>query len=122
MSASRILVVDDDPDLRRLVEVTLSFEKSYEVTQASSCKEAVEALEQEAPHLVILDLNLGEAEDDGFSVCSRARELENPPKVIMVTGSVSSKDQDRCLELGAVAYLTKPFRPLQLLELVKECL
>jgi len=122
MSTSRILVVDDDPDLRRLVEVTLSFEKTYEVSQASSCKEAVEALERQAPDLVILDLNLGEAEDDGFSVCSRARELEHPPKVIMVTGSVSSQDQDRCLQLGAVAYLTKPFRPLQLLELVKECL
>ena len=52
-------------------------------------------------------------------VCSKARELAIPPKVIMVTGSVSRKDQDRCLELGAIAYLTKPFRPLQLLELVK---
>tara|TARA_R110002072_G_scaffold226154_2_gene383136 strand:+ start:760 stop:1128 length:369 start_codon:yes stop_codon:yes gene_type:complete len=122
MKTSRILVVDDDADLRRLVEVTLSFEKSYQVSQASSCKEAVAALEREAPDLVILDLNLGEAEDDGFSVCSRARELVPPPKVIMVTGSVSAQDQDRCLQLGAVAYLTKPFRPLQLLELVKECL
>lgn len=121
MSDSRILVVDDDPDLRRLVEVTLSFEKTYQVSQASSRIEAVEALERDEVDLVILDLNLGEAED-GFTVCSKARELAIPPKVIMVTGSVSTKDQDRCLELGAVAYLTKPFRPLQLLELVKESL
>ncbi|MBL4850112.1 MAG: response regulator [Planctomycetes bacterium] len=118
MSDRRVLVVDDDPDLRRLVEVTLT---SYQVSLASSLSEACRLLELEPIDVVILDLYLGGAQD-GLGVCSRAQELASPPKVIMVSGSDSAEDQERCLKLGAIAYLTKPFRPLQLLELLKSCL
>ncbi|MBL4848846.1 MAG: response regulator [Planctomycetes bacterium] len=117
MSGHRILLVDDDSDLRELVKETLSFD-THQVRQASTPDEAFLVLEREPIDLVILDLDLGTTED-GFEVCARIRELDAPPKVIMVTGSRSEADRDRCRELGAIAFLTKPFRPLELLELVR---
>jgi DNA-binding response OmpR family regulator len=120
MTVSRILVVDDDTSLRELIQITLSFE-TYEVSQASSSAEAIGLLEGQPIDLVILDLNLMEV-DGGFKVCARSQELRPPPKVIMLTGSVSAEDEARCRELGAFAYVTKPFRPLELLEIVKRSL
>ena len=117
MSGYRILLVDDDSDLRELVKETLSF-NTHEVHQASTPAEAILLLESQPIDLVVLDLDLG-ASEDGFAVCARIQELATPPKVIMVTGSSSSADKERGRELGVIAHLTKPFRPLELLELVR---
>ena len=106
MSLGRILIVDDEPKLVRLVrEILLA--TGYEVLAASSGDQAVEMVALEQPDLVIMDIMLLGAQD-GYQVTRRIREFSEVP-IIMLTIKAKDVDLLKGFEAGADDYLTKPF-------------
>jgi two-component system phosphate regulon response regulator PhoB len=109
----RILVIDDEPDLRELVRVNLD-QAGYSVETASSGREALHALHRSIPDLVILDLMLPDV--SGTELCRKIRSdpaLAELP-VIMLTAKATEVDRVVGFELGADDYVTKPFSPREL--------
>ena len=100
----KILVIDDDPELVRLVEYTLS--KDYEVYKAYDGPEGLRQADAVQPDLVILDIMMPGM--DGWEVCRRLREKSEVP-ILMLTAKGREEDIVRGLDLGADDYLTKPF-------------
>ena len=111
----RVLVVDDDPMVRDVLEAMLSFE-GCEVLTASDGERSLELAGESAPDVILLDVMMPGM--DGLEVCRRLKTSPEAPRIVMVSGKVTLEDQRRGLEAGADAYLTKPFSPLRLLELV----
>ncbi len=117
----KILVVDDDPAIRRVISRLL---KGHKVVTAASAAEGLAAARAERFDLALVDVHLGEAEDDGYTLC-RALRAENPhTEVILITGSVSHADEKlyRSLVEDAYYFLWKPFDRRVLLALVERCL
>lgn len=119
MKSRRILVVDDEPRLVRLVKVNL-LASGYEVETAADGKTAVELLEAANFDLVILDIMLP-GTFSGYEVCKRIREFSDIP-IIMLTGRAREQDRIRGFDVGADDYLTKPFSVEELLRRVKAVL
>jgi len=115
---ARILVVDDDPLLVRLVRTHLE-KAGYKVFTAPDGEEALEVAATELPDLVVLDLMLPKL--DGFEVCRRIREFSLVP-VVMLTARGEPVDKLRGFEMGADDYLSKPFVPAELLARVRAVL
>ena len=106
----RILVVDDDPRLLRLVRVNLE-KAGFAVTTASSGAAALEEFDLETPDATVLDVTMPGM--DGFALTQRIREASNVP-IIMLTARGEESDRIRGLETGADDYVTKPFSPREL--------
>ena len=106
----RVLVVDDDEVIRSLVRDGLERE-GFEVCLAGDGESALRVLVEEAPNLVILDVNLPAI--GGFDVLSSIRDSSGVP-VILLTGRVDEVDRVLGLELGADDYVMKPFSPREL--------
>lgn len=115
----KILVVDDQADIRRLIGLTLG--KRYTIIEAENGRQAVDRLRSEMMSAVILDVMMP-GELDGFAVLRaiRADPALNGTRVIMVSARGQLSDVDQALGIGADAYLVKPFSPLQLLKVVDE--
>ncbi len=113
-----ILVVDDEPHARQLLQVNLA-SAGYRVLTAQDGQEALEIVRRELPDLVILDLMLPKM--DGYTVCRRIRSFSNVP-VIMLTARSSQVDLIHGFEVGADDYLTKPFDMTELLMRVQAVL
>lgn len=121
MANGRILVVDDEEDIRELVRFNLAKE-GFEVDAVGSGEEAVARVKQEVPDLLVLDLMLPGL--DGPDVC---RLLKNTPRsahlpVVMLTAKGEDVDIVEGLEMGADDYITKPFSPRVLIARVKAVL
>jgi diguanylate cyclase (GGDEF)-like protein len=116
--AETILVVDDDPDIARFVEVNLR-SAGYEVAVAGDGEEALERASAIRPDLVLLDVMMPRI--DGFEVAQRLRK--NPQtantSIIMLTAKALSADKVTGLQSGADDYIIKPFDPIELLARVK---
>lgn len=114
----RVMAVDDDPTIRRLLQVNLEME-GYDVVLAEDGVDALEKLREFAPALVILDIMMPRM--DGWTVCEQMQADESLRDIPVVFLSARAQDSDiaRGQALGA-AYMTKPFDPLDLLELVAE--
>lgn len=119
MKHKKILVVDDEPRLLRLVKVNL-LASGYEVDTATEGKTAIEMLESSNYDLLILDIMLP-GPFNGFEVCKRIREFSDIP-VIMLTGRAREQDRIRGFNAGADDYITKPFSVEELLLRVKAIL
>ncbi len=115
---TRLLVADDDDDLREVVRFALERE-GFEVIEARNGVEALEAVEHQAPDLVVLDVVMPQL--DGLEVCRRLRAAGNLPVVML---STRSETFDRCqgLDLGADDYLGKPFSVRELVSRVRTVL
>ena len=113
--SEKILVVDDEHDIADLLEVYLKNE-NYTVYKYYSAMEALECIEREELDLAILDIMLPGV--DGFSICQKIRERYTYP-IIMLTAKDEETDKITGLTLGADDYVTKPFRPLELVARVK---
>lgn len=111
----KILVVDDEYDIADLLEVYLQNE-NYIVYKFNSAKDALTCIEQEELDLAILDIMLPDI--SGFSLCQKIREKHTYP-IIMLTAKDEETDKITGLTLGADDYVTKPFRPLELIARVK---
>jgi DNA-binding response OmpR family regulator len=113
-----ILVVDDDPQIRELLAEYLA-ENGLRVSLASSGKQLLAILANEAIDLVVLDLRL--AGEDGMAIARSLRET-SAIAVVMLTGVRDEADRVMGLELGADDYLTKPFSPRELLARIRTVL
>ncbi|HMQ30840.1 MAG TPA: response regulator [Chloroflexaceae bacterium] len=109
--AKRVLVVDDDPALRRILERGLA-DAGYHVQSVMEPEAALAAITRQPPDLVLLDVMLPGT--DGFTFCSQLREWTSVP-IIMLTARGAELDLVRGLQLGADDYVTKPFRIGELL-------
>ncbi len=116
-----ILVVEDDPDLRKFVEFLLTRE-GYEVRLAADGEQALALMGEPPPDLVILDVMLPFR--SGYEVLAEYRKSEtwSRPAVIMLTSRNREQDVARALAAGASDYLTKPFRPVELIARVNRML
>lgn len=111
----KILVVDDEHDIADLIEVYLQNE-NYTVFKFYSAREALACIETTELDLAILDIMMPEV--NGFALCRKIRENYTFP-VIMLTAKDEETDKITGLTLGADDYVTKPFRPLELIARVK---
>jgi DNA-binding response OmpR family regulator len=118
VSGQRVLVVDDEPQIRRSLRVALRA-NGYEVEEAATGEAALEQAAARLPELIILDLSLPGV--DGVEVCRRLREWTQVPVIIL---SVHGDDEAkvRALDEGADDYVTKPFSPRELLARVRAAL
>jgi CheY-like chemotaxis protein len=115
----RILVVDDDPQVVRLVRVNLELE-GYDVVSASDGPEALEAVASESPDLVVCDVMMPGM--DGVEVVRRLREGGRETPVVMLSAKAMRSDMRAGLDAGADEYVTKPFDPAELIEVVDRLL
>ena len=115
MSAGRVLVVDDDPQIRRVMRVTLTGQ-GYEVDDAKSGEAALEKLREARFDLVLLDMNMpGMA---GLETC-RAIRAQSEVAIIMLTVRDSESDKVEALDAGADDYVTKPYKAPELLARIR---
>jgi DNA-binding response OmpR family regulator len=114
----RILVVDDEPRMRRFIHMNLDLE-GYQVLEASNGLEAVKRVREDLPDLVLLDVMMPEM--DGFEALRSIRQISTVP-VVMLTVKGDEDDKVRGLELGADDYVTKPFGPRELSSRIKAVL
>lgn len=118
MNGRRILVVDDDPDIRGLVRELLD-RRGFTVTEARDGHEALRAFYAERPDLVVLDVAMPVL--DGWKTLERIRELSDVP-VVMLTAKADELEKTRGLRAGADDYVTKPFGRQELLARVEALL
>jgi two-component system, OmpR family, response regulator MprA len=110
--SERVLVVDDDPPLRRMLERTLRAE-GFEVTVAADGGAALVAVERSAPDVIVLDVAMPAL--DGLAVCRRLRGKGLPTPILMLTARDAVPDRVAGLEAGADDYLVKPFAMQELI-------
>lgn len=116
----KILVVDDDPDIRETIRITFNLRwPEAEILEAVDGESGLQKSREDSPTLVILDLMLPGI--DGIEVCRRLRQFSNVP-VLMLTAKGREVDKVKGLELGADDYLTKPFSFVELLARVRALL
>lgn len=118
MKGATILVVDDEPQIRRVMRTTLSAE-GYTVIEARDGTEAVDKVRDERPDLVLLDMNMPVL--DGLQACREIRSASEVP-IIMLTVLSAEKDKVRALDAGADDYVVKPFGIQELLARVRASL
>lgn len=119
---SRIILVEDQPEIRQLIRMTLEF-GDFELAEACDADAGWALIQQQAPDLLLLDLMMP-GSMDGLALCRKVRQhpaLTGVP-VIMLTARSQQSDIDAGLEAGASAYLTKPFSPMELIERIGELL
>jgi CheY-like chemotaxis protein len=122
LKMKKILIVDDQMEVRDLVEVTLRVE-DYRILQAKNGKEAVDIAKAEKPDLIIMDVMM----PGGIDGLEATRMIKQDPetkdcKVIMLTAKGQETDREQGIEAGAEDYFVKPFSPLDLIKKVEETL
>jgi CheY-like chemotaxis protein len=115
-----VLVVDDDPFIRKLIATTLEDVAGFELHEAADGGEALEVARRERPALVFLDVDMPVL--DGIEACTRMRsdEATSHATIVMLTAAHGDSVERRAEEAGADLFLTKPFSPLDLLRLVDQ--
>ena len=113
-----VLIVDDDPFIRKLVATTLEDVSGFELMEAGDGREALEVAGRNAPELVFLDIDMPVL--DGLEACRRlrARPETSEATIVMLTAAAGEAAEREAEEAGADLFLTKPFSPLELLRLV----
>ena len=122
MPTSRILIVEDQADIRKLIRLTLT-SKHWETFEAATGEEGLEQVRTLRPDLVLLDVMMP-GTLDGFEVCQRLKadpELSATP-IVLLTAHGQATDIERGKQVGANGYLTKPFSPLKLIDMVASML
>jgi excisionase family DNA binding protein len=116
-----VLIVDDDPGLRRYVRASLESE-GYAVREAGSAKEGLAALDEEPPDLILLDVMMPEV--DGWQMLQHVQERHGVGAipVIMFSGQVDARSAERAKQGGASRFVGKPFDPDELIESTKQLL
>ncbi len=110
MADTTILVIDDEPQIRRVVKNALA-EEGVRVIEAAGGREGIDAAAAERPDLVVLDLGLPDAA--GISVCAEIRRWSQAP-IVVLSARHSESDKVALLDAGADDYVTKPFSPAEL--------
>ena len=103
---NHVLVVDDESDVRDLLSKFLT-RRGYEVHTAGDGEAAIEAIREQNPDIVLLDIRLPKM--DGISVLQRLRDAANDVAIITMSGNADEDTARKSLELGAADFITKPF-------------
>ncbi|MBC7728315.1 MAG: response regulator [Microbacteriaceae bacterium] len=115
----RVLIVEDQADIRKLIRMTLEFEP-YEIHEAANGINGLQLAAEVVPDLILLDVMMP-GEVDGLQVCARVRA--NPAlratRVVLLTARGQTQDRHAGQQAGADEYLIKPFSPLQLIETIE---
>jgi len=119
----KILIVDDQEDVRELVGITLDI-GDYEIFQAEDGPTAFDMIKSKKPDMVLLDVMMPKGGMDGFELCNIVKQDQNLKhiKIIMLTARGQETDKIKGQEAGADDYFTKPFSPLDLINKVEEIL
>ena len=113
-----ILIVDDDPSIRKLIAATLEDVSGYRLEEAGNGEEALERALDAEPEIVLLDIEMPRV--NGIEACRRLRSdpATADATIVMLTGEAGDAAEHRAHAAGADLFLTKPFSPLHLLQLV----
>lgn len=118
----RVLIVEDQTDIRKLIRMTLEFE-SYEIHEAADGATGLRLARDLAPDLMLLDVMMP-GELDGLQVCQAVKtdpSIRNV-KVVLLTARGQARDREAGDQAGADEYLVKPFSPLQLIDTIERLL
>ena len=118
----RLLIVEDQADIRKLIRMTLEFE-DYDIHEAVNGVEGLRKAIEITPDLILLDVMMP-GELDGLAVCARVRTdpALQQTKVVLLSARSQLQDFEAGTRAGADAYLAKPFSPLQLIESIERLL
>jgi DNA-binding response OmpR family regulator len=118
----KVLIVDDDPFIRKLIATTLEDVAGFELLQASDGAEAVDIAAREEPEIVFLDVDMPRL--DGIDACEqlRANDATAGATIVMLTATSRSDNERRAEDAGADLFLTKPFSRVQLLAAIERLL
>jgi two-component system chemotaxis response regulator CheY len=114
-----VLIVDDDPFIRKLIATTLEDVASFEMREAADGIEAVKSATEQPPTIIFLDVHMPRL--DGIGALRELRAIPGPDRatIVMLTAAGSERERE-AREAGADLFLTKPFSPLDLLRIVDE--
>lgn len=121
VSSIRALVVDDSATIRAFVKTTLEHQ-GFEVTEAKSGFEALKILPKERFNLIVTDVNMPDINGLELVKYVRKEEAHRGTPLIIISTDGRERDRDRGMQLGATAYLVKPFKPEDLIGLVRRVL
>lgn len=115
-----VLIVDDEPFIRKLIATTLEDVADFALTEAADGVEALEIARSEPPEVVFLDINMPRM--DGYEACRalRAEPATERATIVILTAALGDQAELEAERAGADLFLSKPFSPLELLELVSE--
>lgn len=118
----RVLIVEDQADIRKLIRMTLEFE-SYEIHEAADGAYGLRLAQAVRPDLVLLDVMMP-GEIDGLQVCQRLKSdpVTRAMKIVLLTARGQARDREAGQAAGADEYLVKPFSPLQLIDTIERLL
>lgn len=119
MRKFKILAVDDEPNILLSLEFILE-EEGFEVLTASDGEEALQAAKSFHPDLVLLDIAM--PLKDGYDVCRSLKSADQAPKVVLLTAKGQTLERKKGLEVGADAYVTKPFHTPELIRTMRTLL
>lgn len=118
MSKKRILIIDDEEDMRHLIQMYLE-NSGYECLQANGGKEAYQYINDSKVDLILLDVMM--PEEDGFQVCQKIREKKEIP-IIFLSAKGEEWDKVKALKLGGDDYIVKPFSPGEMIARIQAVL
>ena len=121
MNNNKILLVEDEPDIIRLVKFTLE-QRNFEVVATSNGLAAIEIASTEKPDLILLDVMMPVI--NGYDTCVRLKKNEKTKDipVIILSAKAQKKEVDRALKAGAADFIAKPFSPRELREKIEKTL
>jgi len=117
----KILTIDDQADIRRLIRMTLEFD-GYDVIEASNGQEGIRLAMEKKPDLILLDVMMPGMDGMDVSQTIKSDPLLRMIPIVMLTGLQRNPDIEARLGRGANLYLTKPFGPIELLDIIKQLL
>ena len=121
MKKKVVLIADDEPHIVDLIKLSLG-EDEYELLEATDGKDVLKVVNKKKPDLILLDVMMPGL--DGYEVCRRIRQNHETKDIIIAMISAKKEDHDILtgIDKGAIAYITKPFSPIELQEKVRELL
>lgn len=118
---TKILLVDDNAQMRNLLRITFSSYPQYILLQAQNAQEAIDVIKTEQPEIIFLDVMMP-GEIDGLDVCEFVKSSDKFKSISVVLLSAKGQKQDIAagLQAGADKYITKPFSPIALIDVATE--
>ena len=114
MSGIRILHVDDEPDIRELVDMSLALNPDFQVRACSSGTEAIKAAAEWSPGLILLDVMMPGMDGPTTLTQLRANQLTSQIPVVFMTARAQAREVEQFISLGAQGVISKPFDPMTL--------
>jgi CheY-like chemotaxis protein len=121
MTALRVLHVDDEPDIREIVQISLAIDSAMETRSCVSGQEALEVVKAWTPDVILLDVMMPSLDGPATLACLKADAQTANIPVIFMTARVQTRELDRLLALGAIDVIPKPFDPMCLASKVRGC-